>query len=372
MTVESSESLRLLHLLHQAALRLGRINEVEPLLNDAVDLCHEAFASDSCFVYLADRASQELVLRASFNAHPADVGELRMRIGEGITGWVAQQRKPVSIGANAYTDPRFKFYSNLPEDRYEAFLSAPILGATEVLGVINIQHRGVRAHTSEEIEAVAGLGLLLGSMLERVALLQKLERQARRMAEFWLLCELLRHTPALGRLAEQIGRFTESSSVLLQWGIGKAARTGIWSATSDSAPELREEQVRALEGVPFMQHEREVLAPLVGDDGLQGCVVCRYPGVGEIPSESTEYQLLVARQVAIALQRDEYRERSVELSEAIAARKVIERAKGLLQKEKNISEDEAYRLLQQESRRNRRPMVAVAEAFLTSRAFTTV
>ena len=48
----------------------------------------------------------------------------------------------------------------------------------------------------------------------------------------------------------------------------------------------------------------------------------------------------------------------------LAERKVVERAKGLLQQRLGVSEDEAYQRLREESRRQRRPMRDVAEAML--------
>jgi signal transduction protein with GAF and PtsI domain len=63
----------------------------------------------------------ELVLRASKNPHPEVVGRLKLRVREGITGWVAEHREPVAIPEKAAHDPRFQFFHELPEDSYEAF-----------------------------------------------------------------------------------------------------------------------------------------------------------------------------------------------------------------------------------------------------------
>jgi len=71
--------------------------------------------SDSCFIYIQD--GRELVLRASKNLHSEVIGRLRIQVGQGITGWVAAHKKPVAIGRNAYSDPRFQSFNELPEDR---------------------------------------------------------------------------------------------------------------------------------------------------------------------------------------------------------------------------------------------------------------
>ena len=57
------------------------------------------------------------------------------------------------------------------------------------------------------------------------------------------------------------------------------------------------------------------------------------------------------------------------LSEEIAARKIIERAKGILMKKFGLDEPEAMRRLQQESRRRRKKMVDVARSLVEAEAF---
>ena len=74
----------------------------------------------SCLVYALD--GDDLVLRASMNPHPEVVGRLKLREGLGSTGWVAERVEPVAIAQNAFEDPRFQFFNEMPEDRYEAFL----------------------------------------------------------------------------------------------------------------------------------------------------------------------------------------------------------------------------------------------------------
>ena len=40
---------------------------------------------------------------------------------------LAQQRRLLAISREAYKDPRFKYFGELPEDTFEAFLSAPLI-----------------------------------------------------------------------------------------------------------------------------------------------------------------------------------------------------------------------------------------------------
>jgi signal transduction protein with GAF and PtsI domain len=98
------------------------------------------------------------------------VDTLRVKVGQGITGWVAEHRQPVAIGRGAQKDPRFQFFNELPEDRYEAFLSVPVLCRGRLVGVINLQHREPHVHSEREIRLVSTIGFLVGAEIEMARL----------------------------------------------------------------------------------------------------------------------------------------------------------------------------------------------------------
>ena len=60
------------------------------------------------------------------------------------------------------------------------------------------------------------------------------------------------------------------------------------------------------------------------------------------------------------------REEAESLSDALAARKVIERAKGLLMKKENLTEDEAFARLRRASQASQRPLKVIAEAVVAT------
>ena len=71
------------------------------ILNDVVKIMTEFANADSVFIYLFDEHKKHLVLMASKTPHKREVGKVNLGIGEGITGWVAQENKPVAIGKRA-------------------------------------------------------------------------------------------------------------------------------------------------------------------------------------------------------------------------------------------------------------------------------
>ncbi|MCX6621696.1 MAG: GAF domain-containing protein [Acidobacteria bacterium] len=136
---------------------------LQDVLQGIVSLVVDFMGCDSCLVYLTD--SDQLVLCASNNPHPDTIGRLRLRMNEGLTGWVARERRLLAISREAYQDPRFKTFSDLPEDTFEAFLSAPVIARNRVVGVINVQHRKPHQHTGSEMEMLTTVGEQVGCLL---------------------------------------------------------------------------------------------------------------------------------------------------------------------------------------------------------------
>lgn len=155
-------------LLNKMAKRLSSADALHHALNEVVEFVVAVVQCDSCFVYLVEDG--DLVLRASKNPHPEAIGRLKMRVGQGITGWVAEHRSPVAVGESAFQDPRFKLFNELPEDRFEAFLSVPLVSGGRLVGVINVQSRASHQYTEREIGLVTAVGFLVGAEVERARL----------------------------------------------------------------------------------------------------------------------------------------------------------------------------------------------------------
>src|SRR5215469_12894143 len=152
-----------LRLFQKVSRFMVREMSLQEVLQGVVSLVVEFTQCDACLVYLLD--GQDLVLCASNTPHPSTIGKLRMKSNEGLTGWVARERRLVAISREAYKDPRFKKFGELEEDTYEAFLSAPVIARNRVVGVINVQHRAVHQHNGSEMEVLTTVGEQVGCVL---------------------------------------------------------------------------------------------------------------------------------------------------------------------------------------------------------------
>ena len=156
----TEQQLRLFQKISRFMVRDMSLQEV---LHGIVSLVVEFMQCDSCLIYLLD--GDRLVLCASNDPASGAVGRVSLKLDEGLTGWVARERRLVSISRDAYNDPRFKFFKDLPQDRFESFLSAPVIARNRVVGVINVQHRVPHTHTGSELELISTVGEQVGCLL---------------------------------------------------------------------------------------------------------------------------------------------------------------------------------------------------------------
>src|ERR1700737_3561744 len=84
--------------LHELGSRMGSADALHEVLARVVDFASALVKCDSCLIYVLENG--ELVLRASKNPHADVVDRLKLQIGQGITGWVAEHREPVVIPKN--------------------------------------------------------------------------------------------------------------------------------------------------------------------------------------------------------------------------------------------------------------------------------
>jgi uroporphyrinogen-III synthase len=204
-TVTASTSSQQVALLHRVSSIVSSELSLDEMLGEIVGLTVQVTACDACLVYLHE--GDEIVLRASQVPHAADLGNLRMKMGEGVTGWVAVHKSVVALSSEAASDARFKYFQALIEDTYEAFASVPLVSGGEVVGVVNVHHRERHDHTPQEIALLTFIGEQMGiavakSMLaeQNVRLLQE-ANEAKRQLELRKIVErakgILQHRHSL-------------------------------------------------------------------------------------------------------------------------------------------------------------------------------
>jgi uroporphyrinogen-III synthase len=173
----------LVGLLHRISSIVSSELSLDEMLGEIVGLTVQVTGCDACLVYLIEREANEIVLRASQVPHQTDLGNIRLKIGEGVTGWVVEHRSVVALSSNAGADSRFKRFQALVEDTYEAFLSVPLVSGGDVIGVINVHHRDPYHHTADEISLLTFVGEQMGGAISKSFLAEENARLVEETAE---------------------------------------------------------------------------------------------------------------------------------------------------------------------------------------------
>ncbi|MBI5854060.1 MAG: GAF and ANTAR domain-containing protein [Nitrospirae bacterium] len=382
--------------LHRITESISSTLDLETVLRHIVDVVVEVTKADACLLYLLSESRGELILRASKNPHPKLIGRITIGLGEGITGWVARERTRVVIPSNASDDSRFKFFHNLPEDRYQAFVSVPILAKKEVIGVINVQHKRPRRYREDELALLSTIANQVGGAIENARLYAEMRRKAIQVETLSQVSETVVSNRLLEDVLQLIVAMTAQMmnskicSIMLLDQDKEELRIVATQSLSEQyrrKPNLKLGQSisgRAVLGrrpilVPDVAQDRDYMYPeMAKREGLCSLLsvpmLVREKAVGVINSytsvphafshEEVRLMQAIANQAAIAMEHATLLEKSFEMQEALAVRKLVEQAKGYLMRSKKLSEQEAFRLLQRQSMDLRKSMREIAEAVL--------
>lgn len=146
-------------------------------LNNIVRLiqgrCHTAV----CSVYFLEAAGNELVLAATVGLKSEGIGRVRMKLDEGLTGLVAEQKMPVMV-PDAFQHPRFKYFPEAGEDPYHSFLGVPLVEGGAIQGVLVVQTAEPRTFSPNEVRMLVTVAAQLASLVADARLLAQVSAAA--------------------------------------------------------------------------------------------------------------------------------------------------------------------------------------------------
>lgn len=162
-----------LNLLYQVGEVIHSTLDPQEALQLIVREAVRAMRASSGSTVLINPTSGFLEIHASYGL-PAEAAELKLRLGEGITGWVAQNGKPACVG-NVLDDSRYIMLR--PEVRSE--LAVPLEVNGEVRGVINVDSERLDAFSAEDQELLQNLATQASRVIHNTWLYEQLRLKAR-------------------------------------------------------------------------------------------------------------------------------------------------------------------------------------------------
>jgi signal transduction histidine kinase len=142
---------------------------LELIVGEAVN----AMRASSASVVIVNPTTEFLEIQASVGL-PADSAGLKLRLGEGITGWVAQTGKPARVG-DVRRDPRYIS----ARDNVLSELAVPFEIAGQGRGVLNVDSDRLNAFDQADEQLLNDLAALASNVIKNTWLYEQIRLKAR-------------------------------------------------------------------------------------------------------------------------------------------------------------------------------------------------
>jgi phosphotransferase system enzyme I (PtsP) len=165
-----------LKLLEDITVLVGRTEDYQEALEGVVRLVAVAMDCEVCSLYSYDTQSETLSLAATHGLPTRSIGRVSMHKTEGLVGLTAEQGSPVTV-EDAIAHKRFKFFPELGEEKYHAFLGVPVGEGDTLLGVLVLQSRRRRRFLPDEISLLRAVAGHVRAILVNAHLSERLQRE---------------------------------------------------------------------------------------------------------------------------------------------------------------------------------------------------
>jgi len=158
-----------------SARSIGASLLLDEVLQTILDQTKAALDVEAVALALIDSRGKEIVFRAATGKQSKKVIGQRLKVGQGISGWVAKVGEG-TIVPDAQADPRFT--SKLDEItgyQTHAIACAPISSKKKVIGVLEAMNPTAGRFDNNDLPVLEGIGNLAGTAIEHAQLFEKME-----------------------------------------------------------------------------------------------------------------------------------------------------------------------------------------------------
>ena len=201
-------------ILHEISEIGATLLDENSLIKTVTDLVNETFYTDHVGVLLFDESGEVLYPHPTFIGIKPEDYSVRIALGEGVSGKVAQTGEPMIVADVS----QFEGYIPTEKD-LSSEICAPLTVSGKVIGVINVESKELNAFTDEDMHFLTTIASQLATAIERTRLYrdlvqsnQELHAAYNRTLEGWARALELRdhetqgHTERVTRLAVSLAR----------------------------------------------------------------------------------------------------------------------------------------------------------------------
>jgi PAS domain S-box-containing protein len=230
--------------LHEISHAINSFQDLDQLLDYTLSKALESLDSESGSIFLWDDKTQELLLHKIIGRDKKDLEGIKKRLGEGIAGLVAKQKKPILV-KNIKTDPRFKADADGKSYRTNSFLCVPIVARDKLVGVINVTEKATATpFNTDELELLFILANHVAIAIDNMRLYDRVKRfnvqlESKVKDATQELKKTIEHTLVLQRYKEDILESLTTGIYVLD----KHNRITLWNRGMEIKYGLKREEV---------------------------------------------------------------------------------------------------------------------------------
>ncbi|WP_406509734.1 helix-turn-helix domain-containing protein [Streptomyces sp. NBC_00212] len=196
--------------LFETAHDLAGLRDLDAVLRAIVQRARSLLGTEVAYLSLNDRAAGDTYMRVTEGSVAARFQQLRLGMGEGLGGLVAQTARPY-VTSSYFDDERFQHTSTIDtgvrDEGLVAILGVPLMLGSTVIGVLFAADRHPRVFAREEIALLGSFAAHAAVAIDTANLLAE-TRSA--LAELEKANETIRdHSAVLERASEVHDRLTE-------------------------------------------------------------------------------------------------------------------------------------------------------------------
>lgn len=155
---------KLLDVLRRIIQEVNEDNDFAEIMDKVVTRVRDVMETDACSIYLFDEQAQQYRLSASIGFMNDGQIDLAIATDQGLIGLISCRGEPLNL-ENASTHPNYRYYPETGEERYKAFLGAPIIHRRQVLGILVAQQTNSRRFEDWEEAFLVTVSAQLASVL---------------------------------------------------------------------------------------------------------------------------------------------------------------------------------------------------------------
>jgi putative nucleotidyltransferase with HDIG domain len=174
--VETQDRLRKLELLNEAGRAMNSVLDTEDLLDKILVLVEEVFHLKNCAILIINPDHQTLSIRKARGYLPEVLSNFVIKLGVGVTGWVAETGKAELID-DVSKDSRY-----IPGIRNAASeMAAPLQLNSKIIGVLDAESEEPNAFDSEDLALFSVFASQAATALNNAQLYDELSRRKREL-----------------------------------------------------------------------------------------------------------------------------------------------------------------------------------------------